>query len=69
MKSRSEREAVLLEIGLAAAFAVLVGGLGMLVLGGAWGGARRSRRRHEGPPAPGSVPDERHQHTAAMSAR
>ncbi|HET8655286.1 MAG TPA: hypothetical protein VFL93_07205 [Longimicrobiaceae bacterium] len=67
--ARADVETALLEAGLAAALALLVAGAGMLVFGRIAGGARRSRRRHEGPPAAGSVPDERHQHTATVSSR
>jgi hypothetical protein len=69
MMSRSEGEAVLLEAGLAVALCLLVGAVGMLAYGRIAGGAKRTMRRREGPPAPGRVPDERHQHTAAVSSR
>lgn len=69
MSERADSGAILLEAGLAVALCLLVGAAGMLVYGRVAGGARRSARRREGPPAPGSVPDERHQHTAAVSSR
>lgn len=64
-----EAESVLLEAGLAIALGLLALGVGVLALGGIAGGARRTRRRNEAPPAPGRVPDERHQHTSTVSSR
>ena len=65
---RVEHE-LLLEIGAALLGAGLLGGAVVLVLGRASGDVRRDRRHREGPPAPGSVPAERHQQTGAASAR
>ncbi|HET7621892.1 MAG TPA: hypothetical protein VFK39_08320 [Gemmatimonadaceae bacterium] len=59
----------MLEVGLAAAVGLLLGGVAVLLFGSAAGSARRRSRRHESPPAPGSVPRERHQNIATVSAR
>lgn len=69
MSARLPDRETLLEVGLAAAAGLLLAGLGVLLAGRLKGAAKRRQRRSEGPPAPGSVPDERHQHTAAVSAR
>ncbi|HZS03095.1 MAG TPA: hypothetical protein VFE37_30570 [Chloroflexota bacterium] len=59
----------LLEMGLAAAGALLLGGLGVLVFGRTAGGARRGRRHAAAPPTRGSVPARRHDNVTANSAR
>ena len=59
----------LLEIGLVTSLGAMLGGLAMLLYDGVVGGARRDKRRRLGPPEPGSVPDERHQHIASAPPR
>jgi hypothetical protein len=66
---RTPDTAAMLEVGLAAAVVLLLSGAAALLFGRVAGGVVRGRAEREGPPAPGSVPDERHQHTAAVSAR
>jgi hypothetical protein len=58
-----------LEIGFIATAALL--GVGLLILFGGriFGGVRRANRQDEGPPTSGSVPNERHRNTGAVSAR
>ena len=57
--------ASVLEAGLVALALGIGAGLGVLVVGGLAGGARRGQRRAEGAPTPGRVPAERHQHYAS----
>ena len=47
----------------------VVGGVASLVFGRFSGDARRGARHAERTPAPGSVPDERHQNIAGPSPR
>ena len=69
MSARRPEPEVVFEAGLAAALALLLVGVGMLLYGGVVGGVGRGRREREALPARGSVPAERHQHTAVASAR
>lgn len=57
------------EIGLAAFGAVLLAGIGFLLVGRIAGRSQTGSRAAEPPPPPGSVPDERHQHTAVAATR
>jgi hypothetical protein len=59
----------LLEVGLIAAGVTLLGGVALLFFGRASGSARRGKRHAEGPPSPGSVAPDRHQHIQATSGR
>jgi hypothetical protein len=68
-KQRLPDQETLLEIGLVTFLGATLSGLAMLLYGGVVGGARRDRRHRLGPPEPGSVPDERHQHIAAVPPR
>jgi hypothetical protein len=47
----------------------VLGGLASLIFGRLSGDARRGARHAEHSPAPGSVPDERHQNIAGPSPR
>jgi hypothetical protein len=58
-----------LQMALATSLVLLAGGAAFLIYGGLAGGAGRSRREQEGAPGAGSVPGERHQHIATVSAR
>ncbi len=58
-----------LEAGLAAAVALLLGGVVAYLLGRAAGELRHASRRIKAPPAPGSVRPERHQNVGAVSTR
>jgi hypothetical protein len=62
-------EETLLEIGLLAAALVLLGGVALLFVGKASGDAARRARHAKGPPAPGSMPTQRHQHVQTSSSR
>jgi hypothetical protein len=59
----------LLEMGLAASAALLLGGLGVLLGGRLAGQARRGRRHGAAPPARGSVAAQRHRNVTANPAR
>ena len=59
----------LLEIGMVAFVGLLLSLLGVLAASWAVGSAKRSRRRHEGPPDADTVSNERHQHVAAAAPR
>ena len=58
-----------LEIGLVVVAIGLVTGLGMWVLANAAGSLRQRQRYDAPPPSAGSVPQERHEHTASVAAR
>jgi hypothetical protein len=62
-------EETLLEIGLLAAGLLLLGGAALLFVGKAGGDAARRARHAKGPPAPGSMPNQRHQHVQTSSSR
>lgn len=57
------------ETGLALLGLGVLGGLLALVLGRLSGDAQRGSRHAEAPPAPGNVPDARHQNIAGPSPR
>jgi hypothetical protein len=69
MKMRLPDTEAMLELGLAASGALLLGGLGVLLFGRSAGLARRGRRHAAAPPSRGSVPAHRHQNVAANPAR
>ena len=58
-----------LEIGLAALGGMLLVALAIQIVGRALGRAQHGARRRQPPPAMGSVPPERHQNIATVSAR
>jgi len=57
------------EVGFVALGLGVLGGLLALLFGRLSGDARRGARHAEGAPAPGSVPDHRHQNIAGPSPR
>lgn len=57
------------EMGLVALGLGVLGGLAALVAGRLTGDTRRGSRHAEPGPAPGTVPDERHQNIAGPSPR
>ncbi len=69
MGQRIPDQETLLEIGMAVVGSLLLGGLAILLFGRTVGGVRRRNRHAAAAPSSGAVPAERHQHTAAVSAR
>ena len=64
-----EHVETILGLGLALCGALLLGGLGALILGAIGGGAERGAGHAEPPPAAGSVPATRHQQIGIASPR
>jgi hypothetical protein len=68
MTSQPAAERVL-EISLLVALGLLLGAFAVVLFGRLESGAHRGSREREAPPEAGSIPGERHEHTAVASAR
>jgi hypothetical protein len=68
LKLPTDSETVL-EVGVVAALVIMLGAMLFLVVSWGAGSAQRGKRKGEGPPTRGSIPESRHQHTSSVSAR
>ncbi len=69
MKYNDDKPEILLEGGMIVTASGLVWAVGMLLLGRSVHMAKQRRSRSELPPAPGSVPKNRHENISNVSAR